>query len=186
MHNDPLRRVYTQSSVLAAGGRGRPCTTWHQQQAGALGERGKEEGSRGATDCKEVPLRPQQSTAGQGSLTPLTCPAQQQPEEPTLPQQQERPGVGARGRQAARAWLGVSFPRILATEREPGLGETATAPTVFPDHWKQDAAGGSLLPADGRWGRRPRVLAPVPSSPRVDTNHPRLPRDALATTPTIF
>lgn len=143
MHTDPLRRVYTQSSVLAAGGRGRPCTTWHQQQAGALGERGKEEGSRGATDCKEVPLRPQQSTAGQGSLTPLTCPAQQQPEEPTLPQQQERPGVRARGRQAARAWLGVSFPRILATEREPGLGETATAPTVFPDHWKQDAAGGS-------------------------------------------
>ena len=28
-------------------------------------------------------------------------------------------------------------------ERGPGLGETATAPNVFPDHWKQDAAGGS-------------------------------------------
>ncbi|CAI9179374.1 unnamed protein product [Rangifer tarandus platyrhynchus] len=95
--------------------------------------------------------------------------------QPAAVPRRARPRAGPKRGPASRA----RAPRLA-----PGLGRPP--PRRPRPALTQDAAGGSLLPAGGRWGRRPRVLAPVPSSPRGDTNHPRLPRDVLATTPTIF
>ena len=117
---------------LSSGGLGCPSALpGADSRLGALGERGKKEGSRGAADCREVPLRPQRSTARQGSPRPPTSPAQQQPEEPTLSQKQERPGVGARGHQAARlGWESASHASRPRSEGQ-GWGKQLRPPMCF-------------------------------------------------------
>lgn len=79
-------------------------------------------------------------------------------------------GSQARPRGRARA------PR-LRSRPDPARG-----PVPRPRRTRRGAR--CYLREGGGW--QPGVLAPVPSSPPVDTSHPRLPREALATTPTVF
>lgn len=87
---------------------------------GCLVSEGRRKGPMELWNCGAVPLRPQQSTVERGSPHSYCPHPPQQPNELMLPQKQERPGVGARGRQAARAWLGVRLPTRQG-HREGGL-----------------------------------------------------------------
>ena len=98
---------------------GAHCSLW------APGERVKEEGSLGALELHcGATLRPGQSTAGQGSHLPH-LPPDTATDELMLSQKEERPGVRASGRQAARAWPGVRLPTVKATG---SVGQGTRAP----------------------------------------------------------
>jgi hypothetical protein len=115
---------------------------------------------------------------------PEPCPppplfsGQRSPEKPTLAR---RPEI-SRGTARRTAELNRQpAPRRArprgGPERGPASGRARTParPRPAPLPETGNAARGSRLPAGARRGRRPRVLAPVPSSPPVDTNHSCLP-----------
>lgn len=142
MHTDPLRRVYTQSSILAAGGRGRLCTAWRQRRLGHLVSEGRRRVPRsyrlqgGAaeapaehsrTGVPHPPDLPRPATARGTHAPPATGKAWCRGPGPSGSQGSAgsqlptHPGHGARARVGGNSYSPHRVSRSLETGRSPRL-----------------------------------------------------------------
>lgn len=187
--------------------------TEHDAQTGGTGPRGPEWRRGPGAAARPIPpgsgprgpAAAAQGRSGQGGRCRWAAPhlparprhALPSSVRPSAPPRAGPPPAPRRGRPAGRrglhggGWRGSTGSGAAPSSppsADPRAGRAPTArpaprPSPRPGRTDRDAAPCYLPEGSGRW---PRVLAPVPSSPPVGTNHPRLPREAPATTPTVF